>query len=486
MTKRVEDEYDVIVIGDSLGALVAATTAANDRARTLWVPHERRTWSVHSGGYNFPIEEGLVTGIAPGGAFTLLCEGTGLHPSEAMKFRALEPALQLITPQMRLSLPSDRNELAEELKLECGADADTARRFFETADALRRQVDTWIAHLVRADDDDIPPPPEKVAGNAPASLNEALEAMLVGVTHSTSAAVLEPFERTRALGVFRAGVFAPAQPNGREDDAQAEATKRFTSGAALAIRHLLASRARHTPMTILRGVRVATIRARFGRVRGVRLDDARKIESKTIITALDNTDDVPLEGMLGKKKLGIHASGVARAYTAHLIVGHRVFPKSMGPRAVIVADVQAPMLGSNHVVVSREPIDDDLERVALTVRVPVGKTLEERKALLREAIDRLRAVVPFLDDEIRGVFPPLDTPYDLKPDSKQTDPWTIAQGPIALGSRPVGRFPGSRFQTPIKNLLKTGAGALPGLGYEGELLAGVACGRRALRIVHKN
>lgn len=480
------DQYDVIVIGDSVGALVAATTAANDRARTLWIPHERRTWSVHSGGYNFPVEEGLVTGMAPGGAFAMLCEGTGLHPSEAMKFRALEPALQLITPEIRLSLPTNRDDLKHELQLECRGDADAAERFLERADALRRSVDTWIAHLVRADDDDIPPPPNKDTGKSPECLDDALRALLVGVAYTTDPTALAPYERARALGVFRAGVFAPAPNQTREDDAQVDTRRRVASGAALAIRHLLAARARHTPMTILRQNTVAAIRARWGTVRGVRLDDDRRIESKTVITALDASDDVPVEGALGRKRAGIHDTAAARTYTAHLIVEQRVFPVGMGPRAVLVRDPGQPMVGANHVVVSRDPVDDDLERVALSVRVPIGASEPERKQILRDAIDALHTVVPFLDDGLRGVFPPLGTEHDLEPDRKQTDPWTISRGPVVTAEPHEGSLFGERFTTPVKHLLKTGSASLPGFGYEGELLAGVAAGRRALRVLHKN
>ena len=484
---KIKSSYDVIVLGDSIGALVAATTAANDRAETLWIPHERRTWSVHSGGYNFPVEEGLVTGMAPGGAFTLLCEGTGIHPSEAMKFAPVSPALQIITPQMRLALPRHKKDLLHELQLELGESAAReSEEFLERVDVLRREVDTWISHLVRADDDDIPPPPEKTAGATPAPLADAMHALLVSVTHTINPDALAPFERSRALGVFRAGIFAPHMAMGRDDDAEADKRKRVSSGAALAVRHMLASRARHTPMTIARGIRVESIRTRFGTARGVLLNDGTRIDSKTVITALASDDEVKLDGWMARRKTASRVRGVARTFTVHLIAGSKVFPVGMGPRVVLVRDPTAPMLGPNHIVVSRDKIDEEIERVALTVRIPIGASVETRKKTLLESISHLREITPFLDDDLRGIFPPLGTSKDLKPDSKQTDPWTIARGPVALDQMPAGEFPGARFQTPVKNLLTTGAATLPGLGYEGELISGVAAGRRALRIVHKS
>jgi phytoene dehydrogenase-like protein len=113
----------------------------------------------------------------------------------------------------------------------------------------------------------------------------------------------------------------------------------------------------------------------------------------------------------------------------------------------------------------------------------MGADLKTRKEILAQAIERFREVAPFVDEGIEGVFPPVGTPKDLDADTKQTDPWTIVRGPIAVEQPPGGAYPRGRFSTPIKNLLQTGPATLPGLGYEGELISGVAVGRRALRQV---
>src|SRR5207253_1429958 len=77
------DRYDAIVLGDGLGALVATATLATGKARVLWVPHERQTWSFPAGGHRFPVEDGPFIGMGMDAVFPALADATGVHLSEA-------------------------------------------------------------------------------------------------------------------------------------------------------------------------------------------------------------------------------------------------------------------------------------------------------------------------------------------------------------------------------------------------------------------
>lgn len=235
-------------------------------------------------------------------------------------------------------------------------------------------------------------------------------------------------------------------------------------------------------MTIARDARVAKIRTSWSRLRGVTLDDGQRIAGRVVISGLDEGDGIQVEGWTRRPRSGVLPPSPYRAFTIHLLVGRHVLPEGLGPRAVLARDSAEPLVGSNHVIVSRGPIAEDVCRLALTFRVPSDASAETRQKTGREAIDHLREVVPFLDDDLRGVFPPLETPEDLRPDRKQSDPWAVARGPLAVNG-PGAATPTARFDTSIGHLLKTGATTLPGFGYEGELLAGVSAGRRALKLV---
>lgn len=314
-------------------------------------------------------------------------------------------------------------------------------------------------------------------------IQDPIRALVAAVTHTTDPSVLHPNETAHALAMYRSGIFAPVVSGQREGDVNAVRYERAAGSATMVIRHTLTARSEHTPLTILRGVRAVAIKTRWGTASGVKLDDKSQVDASTIVTGLDASDGVRVDGTLTRQNVGVHTLAAAREYTVHLIVGTRVLPVGMALRSVIVGDPGQPHLGDNLVLVTRTPLDPEVERISLTTRIPIGTSLKQRKETLRGAIERLRRIAPFLGDDLRGVFPPLDTPHDLPTDQKQADPWTIMRGPVAQESMPPGPFPYGRFRTPIKHLFRTGAATLPGFGYVGEVFSGLAAGRFALKAI---
>jgi phytoene dehydrogenase-like protein len=135
---------------------------------------------------------------------------------------------------------------------------------------------------------------------------------------------------------------------------------------------------------------------------------------------------------------------------------------------------------------NKQPATDD-EHEVLSIACPVRVSEVEHtpariNALRAQIIGRVRRVVPFLDDYLTDVSMPIDTQsWDADADSSATrrvNPWRLhpiyeaATRPfLGIAARPVGTY--------FKNLVHCGQDVVPGLGLEGEYIAGT---RAALRL----
>lgn len=451
------DKYDAIVLGDGIAALVAAATLGTAKARVLWVPHERQTWSFPAGGHRFPVEDGPFVGLGLDAAFPTLADASGVHLSEAAKFKPLSPPLQVITPRLRMDLPAEPDALAAEAERETGAPAADVKTFVKALDEVRRATTQLLESTARgqASGGRTRGPSSDGKGDALKLAPEALQPAVRAVAAAMSrrpVETLQPDEMARVLGAFRGGIYeGPLGP--------------------LTLREMLLDRMRMLPVTTLRERRVARLKSRFGRITGVALDDGSVHGAAVVISALDaGHPPLLVGGLFGAKPL--KASGavaVSESFTLHLIVGKDVLPVGLAPRAVVAGPE-----GEDPILLARHPSDGrGLVRLSITRRLPAHGSGEARAAGMREAIERVRVVIPFLDDDLRGVFPPIGHARDLAPEYGG-DPWAHVRGPGVFRTEP-GRE--SSFAGPLRGLVRAGADCLPGLGFEGEIAAGAGAAR---------
>lgn len=444
------DRYDAIVLGDGIGALVAAATLATGKARVLWVPHERQTWSFPAGGHRFPVEDGPFIGLGLEGAFPTLAEATGIHISESAKFKPLTPPLQILTPAFRMDLPLSADALADEAERELGASRAEVLKYVSGLDAVRKDTTQVLEDTARGRVGASAAADARVSlGAAPAALQPAVRAVAAAMSRRDPAD-LEPAELARVLGAFRGGVFeGPLGP--------------------LTLREMLLDRMRMLPVTALRERRVARLRSTLGKINGVALDDGTVHDAQVVVSSLD-AGHAPLlaGGWLGAKALKPWgAEAISESFTLHLIVHKDVLPVGLAPRAIV-----SGTNGEDPILLARHPSDGKgLVRLSITRRVPAHATGEARAAAMKEALEPVRRVIPFLDDDLRGVFPPIGHPKDLAPEYGG-DPWAHVRGPGVF--RPTG---GSPFSGPARGMVRAGADCLPGLGFEGEIAAGAGAAR---------
>lgn len=448
------NEFDCIVLGDGIGALVASATLATAKLRVLWVAHERQTWSFPAGGHRFPVEDGPFVGLGMDAVFPTLAEATGVHLSEVQKFKPLTPPLQVVTPAIRMDLPLEIADLAAEVRREAGVPRNELEKFITAVDEARKKSTRWLEDASRGVITSL----ESAAGGdllaaAPEGIRHAARAVATAMSRRDVDA-LGAAELARVLGAFRGGVYeGPLGP--------------------LTLREMLLDRMRMLPVTALRERRVARIRTSFGRVSGVVLDDGTRHDTKVVISSLDAGHPPLLAGgLLGTKPLPpTGAEAVSETFTLHLIAGEDVVPVGLAPRAIVQAEEgEDPILLAHH-----RPNAQGVVRISMTRRLPAHATGELRQAGMKEGLDRVRRVMPFLDDDLRGVFPPIGHSRDLTPEYGG-DPWSHVRGP-GVFKVPAGA---PSFQGAVRGLFRASADCLPGLGFEGEIAAGAGAARAAV------
>lgn len=122
---------DALVIGSTLGALVAGSFLASKRLRTVLVEEE-----VHAKRPPMLREPFLLTGLEPGGPVDQVLRDVSITMLDRRDLRAEALAFQLLLPGgARIDVGHGRAALAAELAAYSVADRDTARGWLELADA---------------------------------------------------------------------------------------------------------------------------------------------------------------------------------------------------------------------------------------------------------------------------------------------------------------------------------------------------------------
>jgi hypothetical protein len=179
----------------------------------------------------------------------------------------------------------------------------------------------------------------------------------------------------------------------------------------------------------------------------------------------------------------------AFGYTLNLGLDAQVLPEALAHTAYLVT---GPGTGADVLCLERQPeLTPGRASLSATCTVPAEDATEIDSGALRDAIlDRLRWLLPFLDNHLRVIHSPQDGfgAIDLKgdargesfavPPAEQVPRWEI---PLP-GEDPVLGIGDAGHRTSVRGVLQCGRQVMRGLDLEGELLAGWAavklCGLR--------
>lgn len=484
------NHYDIIVLGDEFGGLVAATLCARRGLRVLLAQSGHAPASYQLGPYRLPTEPLHLVSLGSPAVRRVLDE-LHFHHLLKRKLRHAEP-YQLVGPDARIAVDLDDAALAREIERELGAGSplvgacERATQIAELLDPVfsldiavpptgfweRREVGRTATRLTSdagAWSDELGGPLERAFFALPA---------LFGA--EVAPAAVTPVTAARAFAAWRQGL--PRLP-GDWDTLRGIFHDKFTS---------------HNGE--LRAVQVESLVSSWGKVTGVKLEGGEELGASHVIAAMPVAElaqlcDRKLAKRLGELSETLVVGGYR--YTLNLVLDEVGVPEGMGQSVLMVGDPEAPLVGENALSITVDQPDGEA-RVAVTVQAvcpaPEGgapqAALDDALANLRVAVrERLEMVMPFYAEHVRVVHSPHESaPAESR--DRLADDIELAQ---LLEPRPLWQLPdepllgvaGLGYQPGVKQLTLASRQVLPGLGLEGEMTAGWCAARLACEALGK-
>lgn len=488
------NSYDLVVLGDDLASLVCATLCARRGLRTLVLGDDRPA-RYTLGPHKLPIDPILWPPGVGSAADRVLKE---LHAELALRRKLREPkiAAQIVTPELRIDLGTDR--LVGELEREIGKDAAA----------------TWVARWDRGS--------ELARGLDP----------LLGSEHAFPGVGF--FERREVAKLAeRATVDASAWWTETQTTAPA-AYPIWRHLAAIALRHpnagaLAIARAvdawRHGPSPLrgdgdsirellveklttaggeVRAGTVAEIDVSWGKISSLTLANGDEIGAGQVVASRPPAELATLLGKKAPKRLTELANGmniIGYRYTLNIVLDEAGLPEHMAPTVAVLAEPDKDPTGDSAFSVHLGEADET-GRVIVTVAavLPTDGALDAdrlaaRCTALRTGLwRRLGDVMPFFERHLVLAHSPFEaTPPQVPGGRGSYDVprnLPLAMTPVWSATAletPVDHATGGTltYTTGLKNLTLTGEQVLPGLGIEGALAAGWSAAKVACAVAGK-
>ncbi len=140
-------DYDLIVVGSGIGGLTAAALAGNAGARTLVIEAHNRPGGCAGdfalGGVLFPAGATLISGFEPGGLHDLVYRRLGISHRAV----ALDAAMEVVSPDRRFTLWTDRDRWAREWRAAFPGDEAAKERFAHWSETLGGAIHRMASRL---------------------------------------------------------------------------------------------------------------------------------------------------------------------------------------------------------------------------------------------------------------------------------------------------------------------------------------------------
>ena len=474
--------YELVVIGDDLASLVCATLCARRGMRTLLLGDDRPA-RYTLGPHKLPVEP-AVWPVQPGSPGERVLKE--LHAELALRRKLREPriAAQLVAPDLRLDLGSDR--LAGELARELPDAADAWLAAWRQAGEVARACDPLLAS-----EHAFPPVGfferrevtrlAELAGQTAASWWREAEGQPHAALWRHLAAIAlrhpapPPAAIARALDAWHAG---PPALRGDGD----------------AIRDLLVEKLT-TAGGELRAGKVTDASVSWGKLSTVTLATGDEIGAGQVVANLPPHQLAELLGKKAPKRLSELAETlelVGYRYTLNIVLDEAGIPEHMAPTVAVVGPAAADPVGDAAFSIHLGETDDS-GRVVATIAAIVparGHADPDRLAASCAALRaglwrRLGDVMPFFEKHLVLAHSPFEATSPHVPGGRGSydvpRPLPLAMAPVWSGAlAQTAELAALPYLGGLKNLTLTGDMILPALGVEGALAAGwsaakVAC-----------
>jgi len=484
--------YDAVIIHPSPGAFTAAALLAARGLQVLVV--ERHDQSPPSGRYRFPNHRRPVAGIAGGPWLPQALREIQVHPQDILALRRSEPLYQVVTPGHRVDVSPEGDALVAELRREFGpaqaAAANNLLARLEEAMGLyleaitsslsdQTSVGFWNRIGVR-----------KITFSEPAELPETglslVEAAdqegvpeplmhLLAAPMALLSSIPDPY---RELGLGRAGLLLMGALDGLYQDPENPD----------AFQGMMRRRVEGLKVDITSEDQPEELVIGWGRLKEIRFAGRKQpVRAESLITGED-----PAELAVWMKKEGLaeqyDAAGLELVpthamHSLRLGIADEVVPAGMCDH-VFLLDDQVTLEGPGCLLISLTPQGSRAappKRRAMTVscRLP-REVLDDAHALEQASkamLAQVKELMPYLERYIEVIHIPQRGPRT------DANPFPVDPRPVTYAA--AGDRSGAGLTLPHRNLFYCGRGALPSLGLEGEVLAGMAVARLAAQVIRK-
>jgi len=475
--------YDVVVLGMELGPLAAGALLARRGFRVLVVGQGGAFERYPCYGYTFTKRPFLMTaGQSP--VVRRVMEELSVSQVFQQISRAPRPGFQVVLPEARVDVHAEPDRIGRELKREIPEDAGDVDEILSCAGRLSGEIDKLLSA-------DLVLPPETfmerrefVRAEVQNPFFQAREGDHLGGIGGKLGEILAAPVRLETAGDDRVAPLLRARIVGGWLFGAMD-----VDGGRDGLRKLLTDRIVGQGGDVQPGQSVTEIVVARGKVSGVRLTGKEEPTGCQMVF----TDLAPkelasfIEPGRWPRRFRLLVEDSPRpvlGYSLNLGVDPVVVPAAMARTVLISA---GPGLGDQLLRIERIPQDGE-DRAALNVScvVPPGADDSILNGVLRDAIlDRVRWLVPFLDQHLGVVHSPFDGfgPLDLGggadgeapavPRPEDIPRWLLRR---SSEHGPLG-FEGLPHRTGIKGLFLSGSQVISGLGAEGELLAGWGAAR---------
>lgn len=482
--------YHVVVLGMELGPLTAGALLARRGYRVLVVGQRVPYDHYRCFGFDFVRRPFLLTG-AESPALRRVVDELTLGQLLQQVVSVPSPYFQVVLPRSRFDIHDDLALTEAEVRRELVGAVPRVRDVLEGIGRLSGEIDKLLGNdlvippesfferreFARAEVQDpfrsVRDPDLLTQIGGADRLRELLE---VPLRFETAGGAPEaPLVQCRQIGNWLFGC-------------------RAVEGGRDGLRKLLGDRIVGQGGDLHPGQTVTEIAVQRGRVVGVRMAGGEELTGcQAVLTDLSPRELAPLVAPTAWSKrfraLVEDAPQPVLGYGVNLGVDPEVVPTGMARTAFVSF---GPGLGDRLLRVEVvEQRDEDKAALNVSCIVPHGEEDGIRTGALRDAVlDRMRWLVPFLDNHLRVVHSPYDGfgPLDLTgaaegeappiPHPEEVPLWLV-RPPVVGGALGVENLP---HRTGIKGLILSGGQVVSGLGTEGELIAAWGAARVAGKV----
>ena len=468
--------YDVVFLGGEIGGLLSAVSLLKKGVKVL-------VFDTEDYFYPFKKNDAFSSQVTYFGGFTLrnLLKSLGFHPLEINKLKAVDPSLQVIMPGIRFDLYSDEKKLLGELKREFPDIWGEANGFFA-------KMTSWQDLYPKIFLSGVKFPPEtfierykfkkfskKLSPLAPLDLAPLSE--LVGSLNKNKEFVL----------LLKAIVTAVSDLSSLSYSlpylSQIVNTARFEGyefeGGLRNFHDVLVEKVKERGGIVfnegdIEGVSVAGRYIDSINLTGCSVD---KLVLSHLV--LNGNPQKLLSLLPSSRKNFILKKRLSRItpkylkYTYYMKMKSIVYPEGMRERVILISDRNAELSDDNFLYISK--IEDGKDQTTISVSAFLKPDLlnnaEELQRFTKKCTEKISGLIPFLEENLLGIeTPKIKKTNDFQSDLKSRFVYET-ENPSYFG---ITALPYTSF---LKNLFFLGQSIYPGLGFDGEVQAGLKVSR---------